>query len=234
MRTHTFICGCGHSGTSVIANMFASHPDVVIPLEETETFLDPHAAAASWAGLIARAEASGRAHFAEKTPRHIHALDTIRAHVPQARFIMLVRDGRDVAASFIKRTGKALVGARRWRDDNEIVRAAEPAPDTLLLRYEDLIESPEAELRRVCAYAGLPFDPAMLRFHETPRLWFGTTEIRPGSGRHGDEHRALRNWQINQPLFDGRGAWRDLLAPTDLAFFDRPRPRALMAHFGYS
>lgn len=235
MRTHTFICGCGHSGTSLLAAMFASHPEVFIPLEETGIFLDPpDAAARLWRDLAARAAASGRPHFAEKTPRHVLHLDAIAAAVPGARFVLMVRDGRDVAASFIRRRGEALVGARRWLKENEIVRDAAARPDAAVLRYEDLIADPEAALRRVCAFAGLPFDPAMLRFHETPRLWFGTTEIRPGTGRHGDEHRALRNWQINQPLFDGRGAWRELLAPADLAFFDRPRPKALMAHFGYS
>lgn len=234
MRTHTFICGCGHSGTSLVANMFASHPDIFIPLEETGTFLDPETAAALWADLAGHAAASGKAHFAEKTPRHLLNLDSIAAAVPGARFVMIVRDGRDVAASFLRRDGKAIAGARRWLRENEILRAAEARPDALRLRYEDLIVDPEGSLRTVCDFAGLPFDAAMLRFHETPRLWFGTEAIRKGSGRRGAEHRHLRNWQVNQPLFDGRGAWRNVLGPEDVAFFNRPRPRALMAHFGYS
>lgn len=235
MLTHTFICGCGHSGTSLLANMFASHPQVFIPLEETAIFLDPaETAAARWAELAAQAAASGRPHFAEKTPRHLMHLDAIAETVSDARFVMMVRDGRDVAASFLRRDGSAIEGSRRWLRENETLRAAEGRPDTLRLRYEDLVAAPQAALRQVCAFAGLSYDPAMLSFHETPRLWFGTGEIRKGSGRRGAEHRALRNWQINQPLFDGRGRWRDELAPEDVAFFDRPRPRALMTHFGYS
>ena len=234
MLTHTFICGCGHSGTSLLANMFASHPDVFIPLAETGTFLDAGTAPALWTDLAREAASSGKAHFAEKTPRHLLHLDAIAATVPGARIVMMVRDGRDVAASFQRRDGKAITGARRWLQENEVLRAAEARPDTLRLRYEDLVTDPEGSLRAVCSFAGLPFDATMLRFHETPRLWFGSEAIRKGSGRRGLEHRALRNWQINQPLFDGRGQWRTALAPEDLAFFNRPRPRALMAHFGYS
>src|SRR3546814_7118095 len=35
--------------------------------------------------------------------------------------------------------------------------------------YEDLVEQPEAEIRRLLDYCGLPFDPACLRFHEVER-----------------------------------------------------------------
>ena len=60
MRTHAFICGCGHSGTSLMAAMFASHPGAFIPLRETETFLKGEAVAERLAALLAEARAGGR------------------------------------------------------------------------------------------------------------------------------------------------------------------------------
>ena len=85
----------------------------------------------------------------------------------------------------------------------------------------------------MCAFAGLPFAPDMLRYHETVRLWFGAPELAPGSGEDGLQHVLLRNWQINQPLFDGRGAWRRLLSADDLALFEQEDAREMLEHFGY-
>jgi hypothetical protein len=233
VRSFTFICGCGHSGTSLLANMFASHPQVFIPLRETNCFLDKAEARASWVALRAEAQAAGRPHFAEKTPRHVRRIPLIRRLVPEARFVLMVRDGRDVAASFIRRKGAAIVGAHRWMQDNRIVRAREGDPDVTVLRYEDLIADTEAALRAACAFAGLRFAPEMLRYHETERLWFGVPALERGSGEEGVQHTLLRNWQINQPLFDGRGAWRRLLGADDLAFFEQEEAREMLEHFGY-
>ncbi len=234
MLSHTFICGCGHSGTSLLANMFASHPRIHIPLTETNCFLVRSQARVGWKALRAEARASGREHFAEKTPRHVRRIPLIRRLVPGARFILMVRDGRDVAASFIRRKGSAEFGARRWLADNRLVRAEENAADTHVLRYEDLIADPAAALRGVAEFAGFDFAPEMLRYHETERLWFGVEETRRGTGQEGVEHALLRNWQINQPIFDGRGAWRDLLGPADLGLFEPEDAREMLAHFGYA
>jgi hypothetical protein len=234
MRSYTFICGCGHSGTSLLANMLASHPDIYIPLVETRAFVRPDRAAQLWAEVLSQAETSGKAHLAEKTPRHVQRLDLIRAMVPQARFVLVVRDGRDVAASYIKRRGSADVGRLRWLEENRRVLAARGDADATVLRYEDLIAGPEAALRGVCDFAGIPFDPEMLRYHETERLWFGTIALEEGDGSEGEGHRNLRNWQINQPIFDGRGRWRTLLSPEETAAFEDPETHRMLEAFGYA
>jgi hypothetical protein len=214
--------------------MFASHPAVFIPHRETNAFLDPEFAASQWQALLNEARASGRRHLAEKTPRHILHLDLIRRIVPGARFLVMVRDGRDVAASYIRRSGTAKVGRRRWLNENRYVLAAREDPDVTVLRYEDLIATPEASLRRVCGFAGVPFAPEMLRFHETERLWFGVPRLAERDEVGTAEHKVLRNWQINQPLFDGRGKWRELLPADEVAAFALPEPRRMLESFGYS
>lgn len=45
-----------------------------------------------------------------------------------------------------------------------------------LLHYEDFVREPEAELRRICAAIGLPWDPAVLQSHR---------QYRPGQLGHG-------------------------------------------------
>lgn len=233
MPSYGFICGCGHSGTSLLANILASHPEVFIPLRETETFLVPEATPARWAALQADFAASGRPHLAEKTPRHLLHLDRIRAAAPGARFVILVRDGRDVAASFIKRYGSARPGIERWLADNRVTLAERDAPDVTLLRYEDFLDDPASELERVCRFLGLRYRLDLLDYHKTPRLWFGVTEVKRSSGRNGLSHRQLRSWQINQPLFDGRGKWRELLGPDEKAAFAAGEGRLMLERLGY-
>jgi hypothetical protein len=213
--------------------MFAAHPGVFIPLLETGAFLKPGRAEHRWSLLEREAMDSGKPHFCEKTPKHVQCLNTIREHVPRARMILMVRDGRDVAASYIKRTGAAQHGAERWIEDNRTVIAEEDAADVSILRYEDLIEAPEASLRRICAFADVPFSADMLDYHREDRMWFGTRTVEQGNGQEGKGHKKLRNWQINQPIFDGRGKWRGLLSQEDLDVFRQGEAARMLRHFGY-
>jgi len=88
---------------------------------------------------------------------------------PRARFVHLLRDGRDVARSCIGMGWAANVwhGAERWIRAEELWAALAPAVQPsrrLELRYEDLILSPEKELARVCAFLGTDYDAAMLDY----------------------------------------------------------------------
>jgi tetratricopeptide (TPR) repeat protein len=59
--------------------------------------------------------------------------------------------------------------------------------------YEDLIEDPEPEIRRLLAYCSLEFEPACLSFHETAR------PVRTASSE-----------QVRQPLYrEGLDQWRN-------------------------
>ena len=73
----------------------------------------------------------------------------------------------------------------------------------------------------------------MLRYFEQPQLWFGVKEKRPGSVEDGKEHNLLRNWQINQPIFDGRNQWIGKLTDEQVAFFNEGRAGEIMRLFGY-
>jgi hypothetical protein len=230
-----FICGCGHSGTTLVATMLADHPDVFVPLDETSMFWWDDAARTSavLADLRRKALAAGRTLLVEKTPRHVRRLDRLRQFEPEARLILMTRDGRDVAASIGKRlAGDFQAGVDRWIEDNNYLLAEAANPLAYLLRYEDLIADPRREVSALCEFLGLPFDPAMLQFHERRHTWFGKKEPRQTSGV-GPEHQDLRNWQVSQPIFDGRGAWKDRLPPEFAEQFQRPPAAGIMRKLGY-
>jgi hypothetical protein len=82
-----------------------------------------------------------------------------------------VRDGRDVCASWIKFAwvGNGYRAGRDWAASMEEWRAAQKmiAPaNRIELRFEDLINDVESQLERLCVFLGIPYDEAMLRYHE--------------------------------------------------------------------
>src|SRR5918994_120534 len=129
------------------------------------------AAAATRAFFELYAEREGKPRWGDKTPIYIKHMRDIEGVIPEARFIHLIRDGRDVALS---RAGRALRHAapmpkvaRRWK--RRILEARQQGEELggyLEVRYEDLILETEPVLRRVCEFIELPWDDALLSYHE--------------------------------------------------------------------
>jgi len=116
------------------------------------------------------AQMRGKTRYAEKTPMNVLHIPLLAAVFPEARFIHLIRDGRDVALSYLDtdfgvstlsesavqwrrfvltgRRAGTQIGARRYRE----------------VRYEELVEQPETVLRSLCSFLELPFDQAMLAY----------------------------------------------------------------------
>lgn len=103
--------------------------------------------------------------WGDKTPWNTYHLPALGALYPQARYVWMVRDGRDVAASYAKAGLYDDVpgAATRWAVANRAcARFARHAPHLTTLRYEAMVADPEAEFARIFAFAGLRFEPAML------------------------------------------------------------------------
>lgn len=228
-----FICGCGHSGTSLLASMLAANPEVHVPRYETNAFLSGKEHARKRIKKLERvALRSEKRYLVEKTPTHIRHLDLARTVVPGARFVIPVRDGRDVVASIARRTGSVEAGIKRWLRDTAICLAEKDSPDVFVYRHEDLVRDTENVLIGICEEAKVPFSEAMLDYHREERLWFRQKEVVKGSGV-GEEHGALRNWQVNQPIFDSSGRWKSELSGDDIEPLLGGPGLELMEAFGY-
>jgi hypothetical protein len=88
---------------------------------------------------------------------------------PDMPILHLVRDPRDVARSSIGMgwAGDVYHGASHWIDTERDWQKVAPrlVPDQVLtVKYEDLIAEPEKNLAAICAFAGVPYDPAMMEF----------------------------------------------------------------------
>ena len=112
------------------------------------------------------AAVDGKRIWCEKTPMYVHHVRLLSDAFPQARFIHVIRDGRDCAASFHRRWRFNPVRTiYRWK---KAVRAGMHESAALgsrytEMRYEDVTESPERAFRELLEFLDLPFEDAVLR-----------------------------------------------------------------------
>lgn len=102
------------------------------------------------------------------TTVHNH-FDALPQLFPGARFIHLLRDGRDMARSAIPMgwAGTVYEGADIWMNTERTwdrLVAQVPAEACTEVRYETLLEQPEVELARLCGFFGVDYDPVMLTY----------------------------------------------------------------------
>lgn len=113
---------------------------------------------------------AGARQAGDKSPNDlnfIRILDKAGVLAEPARIVHIVRDVRDVMAS-LHRTGWAAdldrYFPRQWSNNNLYLHGAMHAAHARyhLLRYEDLVADPGAELARACRFLGVEFEPGML------------------------------------------------------------------------
>jgi hypothetical protein len=112
------------------------------------------------------ARSHGKRVWCEKTPMHVHHIRLLAAQFPDARFIHVIRDGRDCAASFHRRWRFNPVRTMyRWKQaiDAGQRQGANIPGRYLEVRYERVTAAPEAEFSAILQFLGLPFEPAVLR-----------------------------------------------------------------------
>jgi len=102
---------------------------------------------------------------------HKH-FDRLRYLWPDARFIHIVRDGRDVARSCVAMgwAGNSWGGADRWMEAEALwdkLRSKLSTSDYREIRYENLIREPREVLREICDFLGIEFDEGMFSYAET-------------------------------------------------------------------
>lgn len=162
-------------------------------------------------------KARGKALVGNKTPDSVRSIRTLHTLWPEARFIHLIRDGRDVALSFMnwsKVLQKKPGNFSTWREDPvstaalwwELnVRCGRRASEWLdpklyyELRYESLIADPAKECSAVCEFLDLPYDEAMLHFHERRKESSSGSTVDPA---WRPITAGLRNWSTQMSAED--------------------------------
>jgi hypothetical protein len=189
------------------------------------------------------AERAGKPRWGDKTPGYLRRMRKIERALPEARFIHLIRDGRDVAVSITGlHFGPDTVrdAAQRWASRvRKARRQGAEVQHYVEVRYEDLVLEPEPTLRRVCDYVELPWDARMLDYHERaperleeitrdlPRSDERAEDVIPAGQRVGIHALASR-----PPQTDRVARWRSEMSAADQEVFAQTAGD-LLAELGY-
>jgi len=170
--------------------------------------------------FMAYATSKNKSRWAEKTPDHSLEIPFLADIFPNACFVHIVRDGRDVACStsILSEERKAV---SEWHSNNLLMDDGVVATNTVqnsalrwltwlrrierelsrvrrsyTLRYEDLVAAPEQELRRLMTFIGEEFSPTMLdymkRKHDYPDWEWGSRDVKRSKGV---STRSVRRWE---------------------------------------
>jgi len=167
------------------------------------------------------AETRGKRLAGSKIPAWVRRIPTLHALWPKAKFVHLIRDGRDVCMSILSwgRAKRRVGRFTMWTEDplsttalwwEWSVRLGREDGSSLEsglydeIRYESLISHPADECATLCTFLGLPFDDEMLRFHE------GRERTEPGFD-------AKKAWQ---PVTSGLRDWRTQMPAKDVERFE--------------
>jgi len=215
-----FVVGCGHSGTSIMLRLLGEHSRILAIPVETNIFMRSNAfftlkEILRWEKACLK---QGKYRLAEKTPKHIHKLKRILRGFPDAKIILMVRDGRDVAISFKQRLGNIDAGIDRWVRDNRAALPFHDHPQVKIVRYEDLVKFPETTIKEALSFLGEEYE-YLLDFHNKKTQWY-SKELHKPKKLSGKDHNTYRNWQINQPLSTERvNRWKREMTEEEKALF---------------
>ncbi|TYB89509.1 sulfotransferase [Oceaniovalibus sp. ACAM 378] len=155
---------------------------------------------------LAKAQDAPTGRWGDKTPYNTHHLPAIGTLYPEAKYLWLVRDGRDVALSYVEAGlyPDLLGAADRWtRANRACLSFARRGLDVRQQGYENLVTDPETAFADLFQWAGLEFAPDMLT-------------ILPGP--MGDVEQRRHHEKVRRPISAASaGRWRGQLKPADLS-----------------
>ena len=176
--------------------------------------------------------------WGDKNNYYIHKTGLLNRLYPKAKYIHLVRDGRDVATSYIalqnlqsqssyvpKLTSNIGEIAKEWNDNNIQLHSFFENMDisrVLRVHFEDVIEDLKNECLRITDFLGVPFEESMLKYY----LLNKEMQIEP------EETLDWKKKTLEKPDIDTIGKYKRMLSDKEIAIFNDIAQEALI-EFGY-
>ena len=168
-----FVTGFARGGTSWLRTCISSHPDVQAIPTEMPIFREFHNDRAGLEAAVDKAiEEAGRTGpwFVNKAPANAPWVAKMARTVPEAKFVFIIRDPRDVFISHKRGNQKWMKGRNSTVDGCmekiesyfDGYREGATLPNIHLVRYEDLHQDFQATMRKVYEFIGLPCDQDLL------------------------------------------------------------------------
>lgn len=230
-----FAGGCPRSGTTLLQRVIGAHPDVfsdqefqflpshILPLRQTMSesidagninrIVDHEGLDVAFRNFVAsiyekKISETNATYFCEKTPSNALMIPELLGLFPDATFVLILRDPRDVVNSFkgvrqrylskslrpprfVRSTAASIEELNKYLSAS--LQAAKSDSRVLTVYYEDLVETPEATVRKICNHTGLSFTPEMLKLDERGanvpswknELWYSKKALTSGIKKKG-------------------------------------------------
>jgi len=155
----------------------------------------------------------GVSRWADSTPTNLPHMLRIKRDFPQAKFIHIIRDPRDLALSLDK---KGWSRPLPWDRKNSLLAAGvywewivrkgrqygrQLGQDYMETRYEDLVQKPAEELARIGSFLGCDLDYERIKAHSVGSIKKPLTSFKE---------------DLSQGTFSPVGRWREKFPPTQL------------------
>jgi len=155
-----------------------------------------------------------------KSNDNIHYLPKIEdSYGESARYIHLVRDGRDVYNSFLNAPigpKHPYIAALEWQEIQRKIFdwTRKVSNRALLIRYEDLITDTQKELERICSFLGISFTEEMLNSYASAE-----------AKKTADKSKLWKN--VNKPVMRGNSKKYLRLPMKDMQLYENAAGQAL-------
>jgi Sulfotransferase family len=176
-------------------------------------------------------------YWGDKNNYYIHKLPLMKKLYPSAKFIFIIRDGRDVAVSYRnveqietaseykpKLPQQIEAISKEWVQNNEQVLSflKDSSSDHIMLRYEDLVRQTKKQLCKICEFVGIEFNHSMLNYYRK-------------NNQQGDEPLATLDWKkktLEAPDESRVGQFHSKLSQKETIYFENTAGD-LLKTFGY-
>jgi hypothetical protein len=133
----------------------------------------------------ALANRAGKTRWGDKTPEYIKEVHRLNILFPGAKFIHVIRDGRDVCISLMQKRWRGTMAqniARYWveyvgkgiKDGRNLQQGK-----YMEITYEDMVSNTKKALIKICEFLEVEYSPCMLKFYENAE-----THIAPWEKTH--------------------------------------------------
>jgi hypothetical protein len=122
-----------------------------------------------------------KARWVDKTPENVRRIGSIFSKFPKAKFVHMIRDGRDVSCSLKHHPKNKLINGKlvplntnkplnqcidRWVKDVKLGLTWREDPRYYEIKYEDLIINSETVIKKLFVFLNEPFSESLLQYHK--------------------------------------------------------------------
>ena len=160
----------------------------------------------------------GKTRWGDKTPYYVLHMRMLLERFPDAQFIHLIRDGRDVAMSLLNRKHDFCVynyffAAKYWEIYVELGRECGQTLGEKTYHevyYEDLLNNPETTMKGVCNFLGESYSSSLVDFEKSSEA--GKTPL------------------LQKPIQkENQAKWRTKMSPKQIETFERAVSKTLLS-----